>query len=245
MFAEIMTAIGLGSQIGGSIYDRWANKDEARDVEARNLHWSKRAIRDRVRDAEKAGIHPLYALGANTTTPQAQAVMSDTGQQIGESINRAIDRPGRIERSLSQQLLEAQILKLQSERALIDQEALRIKFGRGAGSGNADGGIMVDPGGEVVDGQQDSGKFMVEPPKRSTTPPGMPGIESGPGPAFRKYTLPSSGGGLEVLLPAGTDVGETLENVKWYMWPTIYAVNRRHYGEAHADKLLKWANPFK
>lgn len=238
--------IGAGATIGGGLLDHFLNKDSSDDAFEKSLHHSKRAIRDRVRDAELAGIHPLYALGASTSTPSPMVFesrlgesMSRAGQDVSNVVSRQMDKEGRRRAILEEHMLAAQIAKLQAEKNLVDQEALRLlDQNRGPGSIHS-----FDPGRQGIGGQQDSGLYDIVPPDRSTTRPGEPGIEAGPSPAFKPYTLP--GLGLEVLLPAGTDVGETLENVKWYMWPTIYAVNKRYYGKEHADKLLKWANPFK
>ncbi len=63
-----------------------------------SLH--KNGIQWRVEDAKKAGLHPLYALGANTAsyTPVSQDssamgnAVADAGAYLGKAVSQAIDK---------------------------------------------------------------------------------------------------------------------------------------------------------
>lgn len=92
---------GLGDIIGGLggnpywtaagyLFDKnKSEKDAQRDANNANKYNRQRedsAIQRRVADAQKAGIHPLYAMGANTNTPAAmvQAEPRKTGKPLSQ-----------------------------------------------------------------------------------------------------------------------------------------------------------------
>lgn len=126
-FGDILGA--ATSLIGGSL-----GRDSAEDANASNAalqrEFAQNGIQWKVADAKKAGIHPLYALGANTTaaspsyvgdTSMGSAVAS-MGQDIGRAINSTRNEDDRvksrmdaltIERGeLENTLLRSQIAKL-------------------------------------------------------------------------------------------------------------------------------------
>lgn len=88
-------AISAAGSIGGSLI----SSSSARKANKRNLqaqaYMAQRAIRWRVADARKAGVHPLFALGAQTAsfTPSVQPVTDGSGvanaaAHIGDAISR-------------------------------------------------------------------------------------------------------------------------------------------------------------
>lgn len=83
---------GAASLLGGGISAITGKQAGDREYE-RQKEFAQSGIRWRVEDAKAAGIHPLYAIGANTPTysPQA-AVGSDFGiSSMGQNIGRAIE----------------------------------------------------------------------------------------------------------------------------------------------------------
>lgn len=104
-------AIGLlgATLIGGSMgllggginefFNRKANKENAKQQE----RFAKEGIRWRVEDAKAAGIHPLYALGANTTNFSPSYVgdssignsLSNMGQDVSRAMMAKATQPER------------------------------------------------------------------------------------------------------------------------------------------------------
>lgn len=244
----LFSSLVAGALSGGlGLFQDEVNRRHAGDTEARNLHWSRRAIQDRVRDAERAGIHPLYALGASTSTPMAQHVdgsgIASMGQNINEAVQRQMDRPTRDRIRLEEQLLALQMAKTSAETDEIRQRmALDLnRTTQGGGIPTTGLGLRLDPGQDKPMAGQDSGIYELVPPERKTSPPGMPGVESGLIPGFAQYTLP---GGLNALLPASEEgISEVFENVPFWLWPSIWKINKDHYGEEHMNQIFKKINP--
>lgn len=125
--------ISAGSSILGGILGNKSAKKAAAQEHARQVQFAQNGIQWKVQDAKKAGIHPLYALGANTVSySPTQIGPTDFGfSQAGQDIGRAIDS-GRSanERTaalssraaaLQLQNMELQNQKLASEIALTNQ----------------------------------------------------------------------------------------------------------------------------
>lgn len=87
--------IGAGaSLLGGFMGSKSQEKAAAKQAELQK-EFAQSGIQWKVADAKKAGISPLYALGANTTSYQPTSVggdpLSESLSQSGQQIGRAID----------------------------------------------------------------------------------------------------------------------------------------------------------
>lgn len=153
-----------GNLIGGLL-----GKDSAEDQQAANIKMQKqfaqKGIQWKVADAAKAGVHPLYALGASTHSfsptsvgdPLAGAV-SDMGQNIGRAIDSGLNSSDRLYR----QTVEALTLK----RMGLENDLLATKIAAGrqpvipgsplgaryvAGlEGQGSATVLSDPSGSLV-----------------------------------------------------------------------------------------------
>lgn len=113
-----------------------ANMEIARQNMALQREFAQHGVRWKVEDAKQAGIHPLYALGASTTSfspVNAFQEASDVGHNLsnaGQSLSRAVDSTAtkreRLElRAAAQQVQmnDIEIAKAQAELALLNQPA--------------------------------------------------------------------------------------------------------------------------
>lgn len=129
--------IGAGAAIaGGFLRQSSADKATAASLQnnAANIalqkEFAKKGIRWRVKDAQAAGIHPLYSMGASLPTFQPGQInvggdnsmgqaLAQAGQDIGRAVSATATQPERdlaLQRAgLQNKLLEAQILKLTRE----------------------------------------------------------------------------------------------------------------------------------
>lgn len=231
-----VAAVSGGLDIAGGFIDDARNRRMADEATDAQRQFAQHGIQWRVEDAKRAGIHPLYALGAQTHSfspmtigSNVGAAMSRAGQDVGRSIERGFDREGRRSVMKSNQLMDAQIHRTEAERMLIEQQTIDIMNRRGENQG---GGFLTDHGPTgshlAVPGQQDSGLFQVVPPKRGTSVPGMPEIQSGPDQAYRKHYF---AGGLPMYLPYSDEgPAETMESIPFWQWPGLVALNSNVFG---------------
>ncbi len=130
--------ISGGASLLGGLLNK-SSSDKARKVAVAEAaaerkyqkEFAQKGIRWRVEDAQEAGIHPLYAMGANlpTYSPSPARIgsgdnsmgnaLAQAGQDIGRAVSATATKPERdlaLERAaLQNKLLEAQILKLTRE----------------------------------------------------------------------------------------------------------------------------------
>lgn len=66
---------------------------------------------------------------------------------------------------------------------------------------------------------------------------GNRGLVAGEHPGFKEYRLPN---GLPIMMPAGDTLSEVLEETPFWMYKSIYELNKRKYGEAWGDKFLEF-----
>jgi len=114
------------SLLGGFMASKQADKADRRQIE-----FAKNGIRWKVEDAKRAGVHPIYALGANTVsyspTQAGDMGIAQAGQDIGRAIDTSLSQPERNSRiaqrsaELQLQNMELQNTKLASEIRLTNQ----------------------------------------------------------------------------------------------------------------------------
>lgn len=163
MFGSILG--GLGSILGG-VFGRSA-ADDNKDAQ---FHFANNGIQMRVKDAEKAGIHPLYALGAQT--PQFQPVStdwaSDMGQglsQLGQSADDFLKRGTSAEGKFG-----ATMQALSVERGQLENDLLRSQIARLNSTG------MATPfaNNPAMEGQGNSGLVTPQPAQPTVANPAAP-----------------------------------------------------------------------
>lgn len=126
---------GIGSVVSGL----FGNKSEKRQV-ALQKEFAQKGIQWKVKDALKAGVHPLAALGANTVSYSPVSVGTPDFGGIGQDIGRAIDAGSTQNQraaGLQTRIAEAQLKGLELDNAgkaiqnsaLASQNVLRSQTG--------------------------------------------------------------------------------------------------------------------
>lgn len=114
--------ISAGSSLLGGILGK---KEADANIEMQK-DFAKKGIQWRVADAKKAGVHPLYALGANTTSFSPVSVgslgagLSEMGQDISRAVEAVQSAPERMQSKV--------ITGLQIERAKLENEMLKSQI---------------------------------------------------------------------------------------------------------------------
>lgn len=223
---------GLVSGIIGGIHNRndeLSGREGARDEQANRDHQYRHFVEDRVTDAKNAGIHPLYALGANAPSfSPVQFPQSDAGfaADIGRAVNSFANRDA-LEKAQenAQEKHDVEIEVLRSEARKNDAVAQAAVDSVVARS-NQPGTSPVKPG-------QISGKADEVVSARQ----GDPSLGAGMHPAMREYIVGEHG--LKMRLPFTEEgPGESLENISWWQWPAIIQHNRSYYGDDWGTRFL-------
>ena len=152
----------LGSLLGGLAQTGLSLFGKNKEIEMQKK-FAKNGIQWKVEDAKKAGIHPLYALGANTMSYSPVGVGDSFGwlSDMGQNIDRAREAAsGRESRGIT-----AALEKLSLEKAGLENDLLRSEIRKN----NAQIGPAM-PGG-AFDARGPLSAFGVEiNPKSSETP---------------------------------------------------------------------------
>lgn len=127
----ISAGIGAGVKILGGLLGRSSAKKAAEKQAQRQKSFAQKGIRWRVKDAKAAGIHPLYALGAQTHSYQPVTVndpLPDSLADAGQDISRAVLANGT---SSDRAAVKLDALRL--ENMGLHNELLRVQINKLAG----------------------------------------------------------------------------------------------------------------
>lgn len=181
MFGDILGAIG--SVVGGLF-----GKDSAED--ARNFNYqaqkqfAQNGVQWKVEDAKKAGVHPLYALGANTVSFAPTAVgdttlasgIAEAGQDLGRALDQQRTPQGRLT-AYQEAANRLGLEKMGLENELLASQIAKL---------NAAGGTPVVPSPSqayLIDGQGPTARvgptIEIKPLEQTAVAPGMPHMEAG------------------------------------------------------------------
>lgn len=145
--------------LGGRIIDQ-IHGDEARSEQRRyDASRDDSFIQRRVKDAKKAGVSPLFALGAGSYSPSSVSVGSGFSG-MGQNIGRAVDAVATGSERQSRRLGELAI-----ERGELENAQLRSNLALSGQAGQAP--------------SYPDGSTKRTPPNISTSIPGSPGMEPG------------------------------------------------------------------
>lgn len=253
--------LSAGSNIAGGLISDSANRQAAQQNENFQREYRADNIQSIVADAKKAGIHPLYGLGAPGSGGQPTRVGSELGKSIGQAgqdVGRAIGRSKSSEQKradqLSLRLLENQVKRddIVTEQALASEGALNkidsfnsigpvydeTKKYKSSGrlQSRADIGDTPFPGGQDPSTLTES-LIEIEPSKVKTHAKGQPGTRAGKDPAMKRYTLP---GDIPLdWLASDEGLAEAMQDTPLALWPTLYQHNVAKYGPGWSNKF--WA----
>lgn len=148
---------GIGKVVGAGIdyFTAKDNRDAAAEQAERNrqmqIQFAKEGIRWKVEDAKQAGVHPLYALGASTTSyapvsigstssPSMASALGSMGQDVGRAINATQTAPERMS-AYAEQASKLQLDNMALQNQLL---ASRVRTLNQAG-GTPPGPDILDP----------------------------------------------------------------------------------------------------
>lgn len=229
------------SIVGGVISDLF-NKENIEDQIAAQREVQQNAISWRVADAQKAGIHPLFALGANTPSTFPIALdsrigegLARAGQDIGGAVHRMLDREGREKHQMDMALGQAQLAESDARRLMYLSEAGRTRQEPAApipGTGpQIEGKVSVGPK-MTIDGQDytvpGTGAIDVKPVEQLSAKALEESVVAGEHPGYKEYIYR----GMPMLVPetAGESVEEIISEMSLPAYLGLLSLNNKVYG---------------
>lgn len=209
--------IGAGaSLLGGALGGRSARRQQRREAAAQK-EFAQHGIQWRVEDAKAAGVHPLFALGANTPTYSPTSIvgggvgegLAQAGQAIGNAVARSETPQQNAVAELNLRMLRANVMRSEQEAwgAFLDNEARSLRP-----LTNAQPGGGVDP--RFIYGEGGSaggvGQVQVKPSEVISSSPGDPSMEAGMGTFWKSHRVTPDG--RVVALPS-SELSELLESM--------------------------------
>lgn len=187
--------ISAGANLLGGVLGSSANKKAIKEQRRMFNAQMDQSIQRRVADAKKAGVHPLFALGASvgaspTSTIAGSAMgegLAAAGDAVGQGIsNYGLSKQQKAAFDLQVRTVEAQVNADNAQAAYYD--ALAAKTRQDLNATGKDSFFKTYPAPGAVPGMADSGFGAVEyvMPIHQTHQPGKPGTEAGRAPAMRE-----------------------------------------------------------
>lgn len=216
--------IGAGTSLLGGFLNNRANAKAQKQQYQQQKEFAQSGIQWKVEDAKKAGIHPLYALGASTAQYAPQSVggqdfsfLSDAGQNIGRAIDATRSNPAKANAlATTAAAIQIEGLKLDNDLKRA-QLASSMALTRQAGSAPGLPSVSTVPALTGMPGQGDApqieGPDIMLKKSMSPTAPGHPQLEYGAAPEVAMY---KTRGGYAPQIPQ--NLAESFEQD----WPGFY-----------------------
>lgn len=188
--------IGAATSLIGGVMGQNAQREAVSSQErmaqqniALQKEFAQSGIQWKVADAKAAGIHPLYALGANTTSFSPVSVGSPSSSPLGEGIARAgqdVSRAMAATSSSTTRMLSGLTL----ERGMLENELLRTQIAKarqqtGPPMPTANSNPWMIPGqGDSIPQVSIADVIKAKPHEFTPTMPNAPYAEAGPMPSI-------------------------------------------------------------
>lgn len=247
--------IGAGIGAGATLAGGGMSSHSARKVARMQLNaqrqFAQHGLRWRVEDAQRAGVHPLYAMGAQL--PSFQPIQVDTGamgeavasagRELGagiggylrsrstEAYQSAIDRAAAAEH---ENLMRQSAMEVNS--AVADKNAAEAAEARSRTLLNT---LQINKEHMVGVDPLMSDAFKYQEVQLSSSRKGQPYIAAGPGDvAWRVYHVMP---GFDVLAPNAQNFAESMEGIENYgLQAAVMAINTQYYGAEWEQKALQF-----
>lgn len=205
MVAPLVAAAGIGA--AASIFGGLLGSSSQKRTNAANLanaqldrdyqkEFAQQGIQWRVKDAQDAGIHPLYSLGASipTFSPVSTNLTAPTGlargvSSAGQDISRAVAATS----SETQRYTSARMADLAIQRGQLENELLRLQIRRQASQIGPAFPVPSASAGLTIPGQGDSSRIKDLAQERTTPHPDA--MHSEPGAIVDVGWAKTAGGG--------------------------------------------------
>lgn len=123
--------VGAASSLLGGLFGQSSQEKQMEAQIAAQREFAQNGIRWRVADATAAGVHPLYALGANTHSFSPIGIggspLAEGISQAGQEFGRAIQAKGTaVERAFNAKVMQLQLQRGELENTLLASQIARL-----------------------------------------------------------------------------------------------------------------------
>lgn len=241
--SPILGAAGIGAatSIGGGLLSNFFNRNAQDNAAEQNREVLQNAISWRVADAKRAGIHPLYALGANVATSGGQPQfigdqlgpsLQNAGQDISTAVARSQTGDQQLKNQLDLALARANIANTEANTSFIQSQQRRLE--QGANTSPAGMGLQQE---QIIDGQSPItpgiGVIDLKAAEQTSAKSNFPDTIAGKHPWFQENQY----GGQKFMTPAGK--GEHPEEMLQEMSLGAYIGLLRQNQARYGSKWLK------
>lgn len=251
MVAPVVTGAlisGAASLLGGALSND-SNKAAVRAQTKLQREFAQHGIRWKVADAKAAGLHPLFAMGAQspqfspTIIPDSMGpALSEAGQNVGRAVAATLTPLERATAAAQLRVLESQANANDAQAVMFRSEALRnFRPGAEAGIPLSDGSASALPPGQQLlpEGQMPTGIHLAKPQESIIPRSNDPTTAAGINPGWSEFNVAP---GMRMVLPTtSSDPAEALESVgeSFILMLATYMENKRRYGQAWTDEFFK------
>lgn len=225
--------IGAGSSILGGLMGRDSASSQQRRAIDLQREFAQHGIQWKVEDAQRAGVHPVYALGASTSGPSIPVMedplgrsISEAGQSIARSVAAQESPEQRAQRHVALQLANATYAKDMAQADYYASLASRARQEARAAPGMpaADPNLFVDPAAAAqVIGGAGANRVKLQPSEVTSYAGSDDSVAAGRDVLWKKFKV----GGRDWYLPNASSAGEALESVS-ESWPLMFFVIREN-----------------
>ena len=205
--------IGAGANLLGGLFGSSSAKKARRQAQHQFDQQMDYSVQRRVADARKAGIHPLFALGASVgaspTTLAGDTSMQDALGRAGENVARGARASSAA--ALDRRRIESQIKVDEAQASYYNSLAART--GQEINSRGSDGArvFAYDTAPEAPDIQYGPYELVSPEVKYSKSP----GVQAGTQPSSMEVMMPN---GEKILVPASDEVAEAFSIEQYLPW---------------------------
>lgn len=224
------------------------NRDMQYDFAQHGIQW-------RVEDAKAAGLHPLFALGAQIQGASPSQMVGDVGgvgqgsrAAAGQDSSQAFARSSpearemlatqlQVQRSLGAKYdAEANLAHSQAMRNYQDPSSGLLPGGGATGGGDTASGVVVPERNQF--NPENQGAVNMQGAKRNSSAMFDRGVEAGVAPGVMELGIP--GTSLKMAIPATDDIGETLSEMDNPLAAAaLIVLNRKMYGPYWLSDMIR------
>lgn len=242
-------AVAGGASIAGGLISAEANKDIANMGYQQQRDAMLHGIQYRVEDAKRAGIHPLYALGAPGFNINPIAIQDtlgpsiiNAGQSLGNAITRLETQDDRRKKVLDTALVMSQLSESDARRQMYLSEAQKNAQASGVGGLGiqSEGKPSTMPLGLESQAPNPTGVGIIDVKPQSvvTTKAGRPDVTAGINPTHEERMIAP---GFPMLVPRleGESLEEILSEMSYPAFAGLMLRNAEKYGKSWLEDYLK------